>query len=146
MIKNMNSKMTKNSQLSTTEPKNKQKQTKQTTRTRTGSQKRRSQRGLSVGGRGIMQKKLQGLRSIIGRQKIDKIGYVKNSMGNGEAKELICTTHGHELRGEMLEVMGIPGRRGKGEKLDNCNIIINKIYLTIFLKEVCHVALYIMFY
>ena len=24
---------------------------------------------------------------------------VKNSMGNGEAKELICTTHGHELRG-----------------------------------------------
>ena len=50
-------------------------------------------------------------------------------MGNGEAKELICTTHGHELRGEMLEVMGIPGRRGKGEKLDNCNIIINKIYL-----------------
>ena len=26
-------------------------------------------------------------------------GEVKNSMGNGEAKELICTTHGHELRG-----------------------------------------------
>ena len=24
---------------------------------------------------------------------------VKNSMGNGEAKELICTIHGHELRG-----------------------------------------------
>ena len=23
-------------------------------------------------------------------------------MGNGEAKELICTNHGHELRGEML--------------------------------------------
>ena len=23
---------------------------------------------------------------------------VKNSMGNGKAKELICTTHGHELR------------------------------------------------
>ena len=24
-------------------------------------------------------------------------GEVKNSMGNREAKELICTTHGHEL-------------------------------------------------
>ena len=26
-------------------------------------------------------------------------GEVKNSTGNGEAKELTCTTHGHELRG-----------------------------------------------
>ena len=26
-------------------------------------------------------------------------GEVKNSMGNGEAKELICTTHGHEVSG-----------------------------------------------
>ena len=25
-------------------------------------------------------------------------GEVKNSTGNGEAKELICTTHRHELR------------------------------------------------
>ena len=25
---------------------------------------------------------------------------VKNSVGNGEAKEFICMTHGHELRGE----------------------------------------------
>ena len=25
-------------------------------------------------------------------------GEVKNSRGNREAKELICTTHGHELR------------------------------------------------
>ena len=24
------------------------------------------------------------------------------SIGNGEAKKLICTTHGHELRGAML--------------------------------------------
>ena len=38
-IKTMNSKLTTNSQLSTTEPK-KQKQTKQTTRTGTESQKR----------------------------------------------------------------------------------------------------------
>ena len=26
-------------------------------------------------------------------------GEVKNSIENGEAKELICTIHGHELRG-----------------------------------------------
>ena len=39
-------------------------------------------------------------------------------MGNGEAKELTCTTHGHELR------WGIVGKKGgywwrgaKGEKL-----------------------------
>ena len=49
MIKNVNSKMTTNSQLSTTEPKTKQKQTKQTTRTGTESQKWRSHGGLSVG-------------------------------------------------------------------------------------------------
>ena len=50
MIKNMNSKMTTNSQLSTIEPKTqKQKQTKQTTRTGTESQKWRSHGGLLVG-------------------------------------------------------------------------------------------------
>ena len=45
-MKTMNSKMTTNSQLSTTEPK---KQTKQTTRTGTESQKWKSYGGLSVG-------------------------------------------------------------------------------------------------
>ena len=50
MIKNMNSKMTTNSQLSTTEPKRKkQKQTKQTTRTGAESQKWKSYVGLSLG-------------------------------------------------------------------------------------------------
>ena len=44
-------------------------------------------------------------------------------MGNGEAKELICMTHGHELRwgnigGRMgAGWMGIKGRK----KWDNCN-------------------------
>ena len=28
-----------------------------------------------------------------------KQGKVKNSIGNVEVKELICMTHGHELRG-----------------------------------------------
>ena len=49
MIKNMNSKMTINSQLSSTECKKKKKQTNQTTRIGTGSQKWRSHGGLSVG-------------------------------------------------------------------------------------------------
>ena len=61
----MNSKMTTNSQLSTTEAKKqKQKQTKQTTRTETDSQKWRSHGGLSVwrgrwenGGKGTGNKK-----------------------------------------------------------------------------------------
>ena len=48
-----------------------------------------------VGG-GRMEKKVQGIRSINGRYKID--GEVKNSIGNGETKDLICMTHGHELR------------------------------------------------
>ena len=64
-IKIVNSKMTTNSKLSTTEPK-KQKQTKQTTRTGTESQKLRSHGGLSVGRREIGEK-IEGISGIIGR-------------------------------------------------------------------------------
>ena len=44
--------------------------------------------------------KVQGIRSIIGRHKIDgerTLRMVKNGIGNREFKELICTTPG--LRG-----------------------------------------------
>ena len=52
-------------------------------------------------------------------------------MENGEAKELICMTHGHELRWGNAG-----GRRGTGQRVikggekewDNCNSIINTIY------------------
>ena len=38
-------------------------------------------------------------------------------MGNGEAKELICMTHGHELKGGDAGGLGDAGRRGiKGRK------------------------------
>ena len=37
-------------------------------------------------------------------------------MGNVEAKELICMTHGHELRERMLEGQGIWGRGGERGK------------------------------
>ena len=43
-------------------------------------------------------------------------GEVKNSMGNGEAKELICTTHGHELRWRNAGERGCSGQREMGEK------------------------------
>ena len=58
-------------------------------------------------------------------------GEGKNSIRNGKAKELICTTHGHELRAEGMQVGG--GCRAEGnkgdKKWDNCNNVINKIYL-----------------
>ena len=78
--------------------KQKQKQTQQTTRTGTESQKWRSYRWLSAGsGWRESGEKVQGIGSIIARHKIDREG-VKNSVGNVEAEELICTTHGQELR------------------------------------------------
>ena len=60
-------------------------------------------------------------------------GEGKNSIGNVEAKELICMTHGHELQGG-----NVGGRGGVqdgvewGGKWDNCNSIINK---RIFFKK-----------
>ena len=72
--------------------------------------------GLSVGrGKGRMGEKMKGLRSTIGRH---KIGDVKNSIGNGEAKELIFMTHGHELSGWFAKGNGgyhVEG--GKGRKI-----------------------------
>ena len=60
--------MTTNSQLSTEPKKQKQKQTKQTTRTGTKSQKWRSHRA----GGGRKGGKVQGIRSINGKYKIDR--------------------------------------------------------------------------
>ena len=49
-------------------------------------------------------------------------------MGNGEAKDLISMTHGHELGGGMLEVKGSSvGRRGiKGRKKIGTTVIHNQ--------------------
>ena len=55
---------------------------------------------------------------------------VKNSIGNVEGKELICMTHGHELKWGNASGRGCAVWRGiKGGKWDNCNRIINKIYI-----------------
>ena len=98
-----------NSYLLTTTPKTKTK-AKQTTRTGRESQKWRQHGGLSVGrgmgedvGKGTGNKKHEW--QVQNRQ-----GEVKNSMGNVEAKELICTTHGHELtEGGMWVGGGVQG-------------------------------------
>ena len=63
------------------------------------------------GERGIMEEKVQELRSIIGRYKIYRD--VKNSMGNGGDKELVCTTHGHELSGGITGGMVVQGGGGQ---------------------------------
>ena len=124
--------MTTNSQLSKTEHKTqKQKQIKQITRTGTESQKWRSHGGLSAGrwkrengGKGTGNKKHKW--QVQNRQ-----GEGKKSIGNVEAKELICMTHGQELRGGNGG--GSAGQRGiKGGKWDNYNSIINKIYFKRF--------------
>ena len=52
---------------------------------------------------------------------------VKNSIGNGEAKEVICMTLGHELMAGNAGGWGFAGQRGiKGGKWDNYNSIIKK--------------------
>ena len=67
---------------------------------------------------------------MVGRK---QTGYVKNSIGNVEAKELICMTHGHDLKWGNVGGEVCAGQRGrKGANWDNCNSIINKIY---FLKK-----------
>ena len=53
--------------------------------------------------RGKEGENVQRISSINGRYKIDgevKLRTVQNRQGNGEAKEFICMTHGHELRWE----------------------------------------------
>ena len=59
---------------------------------------------------------LQGRRSIIGRHKIDR--RCQNDIGNREVRELICTTHEHELRGGNAGDWGVQGTgEVKAEKL-----------------------------
>ena len=80
------------------------------------------------GGRWKMGEKVQGLRST-NWQVQNRQGDVNNSTGNGEAKELTCMTHRHELRGGLPESMGVQG--GGGQRVENwykCNSIINQVH------------------
>ena len=91
--------MTTIPQLLTTEPKKtqKEKQTKQTTRTGTESQKWRSHQGL-LAGRGWGKNGKKGTGNKKHKWQVEnRQGEVKKSIGNVEAKELICMTLRHEL-------------------------------------------------
>ena len=67
------------------------------------------------GGEGRMGGKVHGLRRINLVQ--NRQGEVKNSIGNREEKELICMTHGHELREGMLVGGGYRAEWDKGVKI-----------------------------
>ena len=67
--------------------------------------------GWAEGGKGTENKKHKW--QVENRQ-----GEVKNNTGNGEAKELICTTHGHGLKwGECWMEGGCWAKGDKGEKI-----------------------------
>ena len=52
---------------------------------------------------------------------------IKNSR-KSEGKELICPTHGHELRRNCWKKWWYWAKGSKGENWDNYNSTINKIY------------------
>ena len=90
MIKNMNNKMTTNSQLSTTEPK---KQTNKLSRQVEQEQNHRSgdhMEGYQWGGR---ENRGKGTGNKKHKQQVqNRQAAVKNSIGNAEAKKLVCMT------------------------------------------------------
>ena len=64
------------------------------------------------GGEGRMGEKIQGKKKH-NWQVQNRQGEGKNSIGNGEAKELMYMTHGYELRGwGMLNGSVVQGRAG----------------------------------
>ena len=105
--------------------------------------------GDQEGGRqGRRREKVQGIRSINGRYRID--GDVKNSMVSGEAKELTCKTRGHELmlvgdvggRWECWWEMGVRRRGIIGLKFFSLNIlklhcIVSCIILSFGSSHIC---------
>ena len=86
----------------------------ETTRTGTESWVWRSFGGLSVGrGKGEKGRKGTGIKEH-NWQVQNRQGDIKNSIGNGEAKEFICMTHGHEQRGKG-DCWREGGAKGKNE-------------------------------
>ena len=70
------------------------------------------QRGVGRGERGKGTENKQHKQQVENRQ-----GEVKNSKINVEAKELICMTHGHELKGGDAGGWGCKQEVDKGEKI-----------------------------
>ena len=63
-----------------------------------------------------MGEKAQGIRSLNSRRKNSQ-GEVKNTIGNGETKELTYTTHGYKLR--LTGCWWEAGCRAEGNKREN---------------------------
>ena len=58
-------------------------------------------------------------------------GKVKNNIGNGEPKELVCMAHGHELRvGECWWEEGCRSEGNKGEVKNGTTVIVLLIKYT----------------
>ena len=128
MIKNRNSKMTTNSQLSRTDAKNKNKnklseQLEQEQNQINGDHMEGYQQG---GGGRRMVENMQVVRSIIGRYKIDR-ERLRIVQEMGKPKNLYVRPMDMNYRGEC----GWEQRGIKQGKWDMYNSIINKIYLKI---------------
>ena len=80
--------------------------------------------GYQQGGGRMGRGEVQGIRSIVDRCKTD--GDIKTSIGNEEARESICTTHGHELRdrGNAGGNAGTGRKRIKGRENNGTTIIV----------------------
>ena len=94
--------MTTNSQLSTTEPKKNKNKNKLNKQLEQGQNRRNGDHieGISRGGGG--ERGGKGTENKQHKWQVEnRQGEVKNSIGNVEAKELICMTHRHELKGGM---------------------------------------------
>ena len=63
-----------------------------------------------------MRENMKGLRSTNWQVKNGQED-VKNSIGNGKAKELMCITRGHELREGIAGGKGGTGLGGQREKI-----------------------------
>ena len=99
--------MTANSQLSTTTPKTKTKANSANNQNRNRTTEMEiTWKVISWEEEGENGRKGTG-NKIHKWQAQNRQGEVKKSVGNGEAKELTCMTHGHELRG-----VGNAGERG----------------------------------
>ena len=104
-----------NSQLSTTEPeKQKEKLSKQLEQEQNHRNGDHMQ-GYQWGGGEENGRKGTGNKKY-NQQVQNRQGDVKNR-GNGEAKELICATHGHELRKDCWREWGYQAERDKWKKV-----------------------------
>ena len=110
----MNSKLTTNLQLPTTEPQTKQNRNENKPRKQLEQEENYRNEDHMDGyqvGRGKWENEGKGTGNRKHKWQVqNRQREVKNGMGNGEAKELLCMTHGHELRWGMLVGGAVQGR------------------------------------